>query len=506
MRRQPRTTAPATRRLASRPAGLAGTGDDATSLRFPAGFMWGAASAAYQVEGAVSEGGRSASIWDTFAHTAGRIRDGHSGDVAVDHYHRYAEDVALMAEIGLTAYRFSVSWPRVQPGGTGRGNRVGLDFYSRLVDELLGAGIEPVLTLYHWDLPQELENDDGWASRDTAGRFADYASLVARRLGDRVTNWITLNEPFCSAFLGYGSGVHAPGRTEPETALRAAHHLLLAHGLGARALRAELPTSAQVSIALNLTDARAASAAPGDADAVRRIDALQNRMFLDPLLRGRYPQDLFCDTAKVSGWEFVRPGDVQIIAEPIDFLAVNYYTPTLVTGSGDGQPAGTPPLQTGSDGHGTGEHSPWIGSEHVRFVRRAGPRTAMDWLIDPSGLRNVLVRVHHEYGPLPLVIAENGAAFQDDLDPTGTPRDPQRVEYLRSHLAAAHEAIRSGVDLRGYFVWSLLDNFEWAYGYSKRFGIVYVDFGTQQRVLKSSARWYQRVIASGAVARSAGLE
>jgi beta-glucosidase len=483
--------------------------DSAGRLRFPKGFAWGAAAAAYQVEGAAAEDGRSPSIWDTFSHTPDRVLGGDNGDVAADHYHRYAEDVTLMGEIGLRAYRFSVSWPRVQPGGTGQANPTGLDFYSRLVDELLGAGIDPMLTLYHWDLPQELEDDGGWGNRDTAARFADYAIMVAGRLGDRVRAWTTLNEPFCSAFLGYGSGVHAPGRAEPQTALSAAHHLLLAHGLGVRALRAELPGSAQLSIALNPTDVRAASRSPQAADAARRIDALQNRMFLDPLLRGRYPEDLLRDTASVSGWEFVRDGDTEIAAEPIDMLGINYYAPVVVDGPAAGQEAGG---QDGTgaaadqDGHGTRDHSPWIGSEHVRFVRQEGPRTEMDWAIDPAGLRDVLIRVYREYGPIPLTVTENGAAFEDRAGPDGRYHDSHRVEYLRRHIAAAHEAIRAGVDLRGYFVWSLLDNFEWAYGYSKRFGIVHVDFTSQRRVAKASARWYQRVIATGVVNGSAGSE
>ncbi|MGE5286113.1 MAG: glycoside hydrolase family 1 protein [Micromonosporaceae bacterium] len=482
-------------------------------LRFPPEFTWGAAAAAYQIEGAASEDGRSPSIWDTFSHTPGRVLDGDNGDIAADHYHRYSEDVALMAKIGLGAYRFSVSWPRVQPGGTGRANPAGLDFYSRLVDELLRAGIDPMLTLYHWDLPQELEDAGGWGNRDTSARFAEYAAIVAKRLGDRVRAWTTLNEPFCSAFLGYGSGVHAPGRTEPVTALRAAHHLLLAHGLGARALRAELPRSARLSIALNPTEVRAASSSPRDADAARRIDALQNRIFLDPLMRGGYPEDLLRDTASVSGWEFVRVGDTGIIAEPIDLLGINYYAPILVAGPAEEEtgPAeevtgAAPGTGAGNDGHGTRGHSPWIGSEHVRFVRQEGPRTAMDWVIDPSGLRDVLIRVHNDYGPIPLAVTENGAAFDDQAGPDGGYRDPHRVEYLRRHLAAAHEAMRAGVDLRGYYVWSLLDNFEWAYGYSKRFGIVHVDFGSQRRMAKTSARWYQRVIAAGAVPGSAGRE
>lgn len=445
----------------------------------------------------MAEGGRTASIWDTFSHTPGRVRGSDNGDVSVDHYHRYREDVALMAELGLGAYRFSVSWPRVQPGGRGRPNPAGLGFYSRLVDELLGHGVKPVLTLYHWDLPQELEDDGGWGNRDTAARFADFASLVSRRLADRVPVWTTLNEPWCSAFLGYASGVHAPGRTEPETALRAAHHLLLAHGLGVRALRAELPATAQIAISLNLTEARPVTNHPAHADAARRIDALQNRFFLDPLLRGRYPDDLLRDTAGVSGWQFVRPGDAEVISAPLDLLGVNYYHPVVVAAPADGELPGN--AAVANDGHGTTDHSPWVGSEHVMFIRQEAPHTAMGWPIDPSSLYRLLVRVHREYGPIPIVITESGAAFDDRLDSSGAAQDPRRVEYMREHLAAAHQAISAGVDLRGYFVWSLLDNFEWAHGYSKRFGIVYVDFPSQRRVVKASGRWYQRVIASGEI-------
>jgi beta-glucosidase len=465
-------------------------------LAFPDGFVWGAASAAYQVEGATAEGGRGPSIWDTFSRTPGRVHGGDTGDVATDHYHRYREDVALMAELGLGAYRFSVSWPRVQPGGRGPVNPAGMGFYDRLVDELLGHGIRPVLTLYHWDLPQELQDAGGWGAREVAGRFADYAGLVARTLGDRVPVWTTLNEPWCSAFLGHASGVHAPGLTDPELALRAAHHLLLAHGLAAQVLRAGLPRGAEVSITLNLNRVTPAGPGAAHADAARRVDALQNRLFLDPLLRGRYPADLLASTRGISDWSFVADGDEAIIATPMDLLGVNYYWPSVVAAEGVEGAA--------DDGHLTGAHSPWVGSDDVRFLAQPGPRTAMGWVIDPSGLYDLLLRLHREYGPMPLVITENGAAFDDGVGPGGQVRDPDRVEYLRAHLVAAHRAIRRGVDLRGYFVWSLLDNFEWAYGYSKRFGIVHVDYRTQRRVWKDSAHWYRRVIAANAVPLPAG--
>ena len=445
--------------------------------RFPKGFVWGAATAAYQVEGSTTVDGRGPSIWDTFAHTPGKVLAGDTGDVAADHYRRYPSDIALMSALGLSAYRFSVSWPRILPGG--RLNPAGLDFYERLVDGLLAEEITPVLTLYHWDLPQELEDAGGWAHRDTASRFADFAAVVAARLGDRVPLWTTLNEPWCSAFLGYASGVHAPGHTDPALALRACHHLLLAHGLGTAALRAALPEDGQVSITLNLCAVRPAS--PGAGDAVRRIDGLANRLFLDPLLRGAYPADVQEDTRAVTDWGFVLPGDEKIIAAPIDVLGVNYYTPTVVD-------AGAAPPGP----------SPWPGASDVVFVRRPGPATAMGWTIDATGLRAVLNRLHGDYAGVPLMITENGAAFDDRVADGGV-RDAERIAYLRDHLAVVHEAIESGVDLRGYFVWSLLDNFEWSFGYSKRFGIVHVDYETQRRVWKDSAFWYREVISANGI-------
>jgi beta-glucosidase len=459
---------------------------------FPPGFVWGAATASYQIEGAVQEDGRVPSIWDTFSHTPGRVHNGDTGDLAADHYHRYAEDVAHMAEMGLSAYRFSVAWPRVI-AASGSPNRAGLDFYSRLVDQLLAHGIAPTLTLYHWDLPQSLEDAGGWPSRDTAYRFAEYAELVAGVLGDRVRFWTTLNEPWCSAFLGYGSGVHAPGRTEPAASLAAAHHLLLGHGLATQALRAALPGTADLSITLNLASIRAASNSPEDLDAVRRVDALANRIFLEPIWRGRYPADLLEDTAAITDWSFVRPGDVEAIATPIDVLGVNYYTPTLVSAWDGVSPRVT------ADGHGEGAASPWPGCERVQFLPQPGPHTAMNWSIDASGLHDLLLRVHRDYDGLPMLVTENGAAFDDYVDPTGVVHDELRIEYLEQHLSAVGQAIRDGARVRGYFLWSLLDNFEWAYGYSKRFGIVHVDFGTQRRVWKDSARWYQQMIAGNGI-------
>ncbi|MEV7617720.1 GH1 family beta-glucosidase [Streptomyces sp. NPDC089799] len=454
-----------------------------TTLRFPDHFRWGTATAAYQIEGAAGEDGRAPSIWDTFSHTPGKVRNGDTGDIAADHYHRVSEDIALMRELGVTDYRFSIAWPRVQPAGRGPVVQKGLDFYRRLTDELRRADIRPVATLYHWDLPQELEDAGGWPNRETAYRFAEYAGLAAEALGDRVATWTTLNEPWCSAFLGYGSGVHAPGRTSAVDALRAAHHLNLAHGLAVRALRGTVPDAAEVSLTLNLHSLRARSESPRDLDAVRRIDAVGNRIFLDPVFRGRLPDDLVRDTAALTDWSFVRDGDLRTAAAPVDSLGVNYYSPTTVA-------AGSSPAP-----------SPWAGAErHVRFVSVPGPRTAMDWPVDADGLHGLLLRLRKELPDVPLVVTENGAAYEDYADPSGQVRDPERVAYLHAHLAAVHRAVEDGADVRGYFLWSLLDNFEWSYGYSKRFGIVHVDFPTQRRTFKSSAHWYAAVIARGGLA------
>jgi beta-glucosidase len=467
-------------------AGVDGRPQEPGDLVFPPGFWWGAATAAYQIEGATKEDGRTTSSWDTFSAIPGKVAGGDTGEYAADHYHRYAEDVALMARLGLGAYRFSVAWSRVQPHGRGPVNPAGIGFYERLVDQLLRVGIRPVLTLYHWDLPQELEDAGGWTNRDTAYWFAEYAALVAAHLGDRVRVWTTLNEPWCSAFLGYASGEHAPGRTDPAAGLSAAHHLLLAHGLGVQALRGVLDSEAQVSLVLNLTAVRSASAGPADADAARRVDGLLNRLFLDPVFRGRYPDDVLGDTARLSEWRFVRDGDLPAIASPIDQLGVNYYWPLLV-GAGEPNPAALP--------------SPWPACEAVRFDQPPGPVTDMGWTVDATGLRDLLLRLRRDYGDVPLLVTENGAAYDDEPSTDGAVHDPKRVEYLRSHLIATHEALRSGVDVRGYFVWSLLDNFEWAYGYAKRFGIIHVDYRTQRRTWKDSAHWYREVISAGGIRR-----
>jgi beta-glucosidase len=448
-------------------------------LRFPDGFAWGAATASYQIEGAVHEGGRSPSIWDTFAHTPGKVQAGDTGDVADDHYHRYRDDVGLLADLGVTHYRFSLAWPRLQPDGRGGLNHDGVDFYSRLVDELLDRGVQPWVTLYHWDLPQALEDAGGWPVRDTAERFADYAAAVHDRLRDRIRHWTTLNEPWCSAFLGYANGHHAPGRIEPAAALAAAHHLMLGHGLAIRAMRSQDATST-LGITLNLYPVDPASDAPADTDAARRVDTVSNRIFLDPLLRGHYPEDLRRYVANISDMAFVADGDETVINAPLDVLGVNYYTRHVVRASGARQPAST-------------RASAWVGSADVQSVDRGLPKTEMGWEIDPQGLYDVLERVQREYGPIPLYITENGAAFADELGPDGTVADRQRVAYLDDHFRVARRAIDDGIDLRGYFVWTLLDNFEWAWGFSKRFGLVYVDYKTQRRIPKDSARWFAGV-------------
>jgi beta-glucosidase len=457
-------------------------------VTFPPGFLWGAATAAYQIEGSAEADGRTPSIWDTFSRTPGRVQHGHTGDVACDHYRRMPADVRLMAELGLRSYRFSLAWPRIQPGGRGKANQAGLDFYRRLVDELLARDIEPWVTLYHWDLPQPLEDAGGWPARDTAARFAEYAQVAHAALGDRIRFWTTLNEPWCSAFLGYGSGVHAPGREDRPAAIRAAHHLMLGHGLAVRALRSADP-AARLGVTLNLYAVSASTSSPGDADAARRIDGLANRLFLDPILLGRYPADVQADLAQLSDFGHVRDGDLDVISAPLDLLGINYYSRHVVAAPVPGeepQPYWRKPTC-------------WPGSEDVRFVTRGVPVTEMNWEIDAPGLVETLCRVHDQYPEIPLYVTENGAAFLDEVV-DGQVDDPRRLAYLDSHLRACAEAIRSGAPLKGYFAWSLMDNFEWAYGYTKRFGLVHVDYETQRRIVKSSGRWYADVIRRNGLA------
>mgnify|MGYP000910913822 CR=1 FL=1 len=452
------------------------------------GFLWGAATAAAQIEGAAHEDGKTDSIWDHFARIPGNVANGDTPEVAVDHYHRMPADVALMRELGLGSYRFSVSWARVKPDDRAP-NPKGLDFYSRLVDELLASGIMPWLTLYHWDLPQAVEETGGWANRDTARRYLDYAELVYEHLGDRVTHWTTFNEPLCSSFIGYAGGEHAPGRTEPRAALAAMHHQHLAHGLAVASLRER--GAQQLGITLNLTNAVPADPDdPADLDAARRIDALWNRAFLEPLLRGRYPEDFLHDVAGHDFDPLVRDGDLELIAQPLDFLGVNHYHDDCV--SGRPLPPDEPPALRPTDKPGG---SPFVGSEFVSFPSRGLPRTAMGWEVNPDGLRILLTRLTRDYPELPpLYVTENGSAYDDEVTPDGAVHDADRVAYLRAHVDAVAAAIAEGADVRGYFAWSLLDNFEWAWGYGKRFGIVHVDYATQERTIKDSGRVYAGLI------------
>ena len=449
---------------------------------FPADFVWGAATAAYQIEGAVDADGRGPSIWDTFAHTPGKIVDGTAGDVAVDHYHRYADDIALLAGLGMKAYRFSIAWPRIQPAGTGAVNQAGLDFYRRIAETCHQHGITPYATLYHWDLPQALEDAGGWLSLDTAAAFRDYAALAHDALGDVISHWITLNEPWCSSLLGYGSGVHAPGKTVGSDAFKAAHHLLLAHGLAINSMR-ESRHASTLGITLNLYSVRAASDSAIDQDAARRTDGIGNRFFLEPLILGAYPDDVLLD-AGVTDWFNERSADLDVISAPIDFLGINYYSRHTAAGPDDGNFA-DPSVP-----------SPYPGSENVRFVDTGADKTQMGWEIHPDGLVDVLEMVHERAPELPLYITENGAAYPDELTADGTVDDRERQRYFELHTAACREAIDKGLPLKGYFAWSLMDNFEWAFGLSRRFGLVYVDYENQQRTIKRSGLWFRDFLAA----------
>ncbi|MDQ2584224.1 glycoside hydrolase family 1 protein [Saccharothrix yanglingensis] len=467
-------------------------------MSFPEGFVWGAATAAFQIEGATTADGRTASIWDTFCKTPGAVVGGDTGDPAADHYNRVDEDVQLMVDLGLHAYRFSTAWPRVRPDA-GPVNQAGLDFYSRLVDKLLEAGIAPWLTLYHWDLPQTLEDAGGWANRDTAYRFAEYAESVVGALGDRVVNWTTLNEPWCSSLLSYAAGVHAPGRQEPEAAVAAVHHLLLAHGLATAAIREQAP-NAKVGITLNMYPIIPANPDDeADLDAARRLDGLQNRIFLDPLFKGEYPADIVADLEPYGFSKHIRENDLEIISAPLDQLGVNYYAEHFVSGHPEPESAAAEPAEQVRTNGRRPTGSPWVGAEHVTFPSRGLPRTDMDWEVEPDGLFKVLKRVHDDYPSIPLYVTENGAAYRDSIEDDGSINDHERRDYIDGHLRAAHAAIGAGVDLRGYFAWSLMDNFEWAEGYAKRFGIVHVDYVTQVRTPKMSAMWYSQVARGNAL-------
>jgi beta-glucosidase len=446
---------------------------------FPASFLWGASTAAYQIEGATREDGRGPSIWDRFSSTPGNTHNGDTGDVAADHYHLMEQDVDLMATLGLGAYRFSIAWPRILPEGTGTVNMRGLDFYDRLVDRLLERGITPVATLYHWDLPVALQDRGGWVNRDTALAFADYVEVTSRRLGDRISRWITLNEPWCSAYLGYGVGAHAPGVRSMHAAFAAAHHLLLGHGLAVPRLRERARRDTQVGIALNLTPVYRSDLRPATLRAQNQVDRFHNRWFLDPIFRGTYPSGLFEGVGESP--PPIEEGDLAAISTPIDFLGVNYYSRLLIRAS-EGRKQ-----DPGSVSYFDGEFvGPVPGSAY----------TDMGWEIYPEGLADVLLRVHNEYCPSAILVTENGAAFRDVWDGGEHVSDAQRVEYVREHLQALAVALMLGIPVDGYFAWSLIDNFEWAEGYSRRFGMVYVDYPSQRRIIKDSGRWYTELVAA----------
>lgn len=447
-----------------------------TRYQFPPDFAWGVATSAYQIEGAWNEDGRGESIWDRFVHTPGKVEDGSTGDVACDHYHRWPEDVAIMRSLGISHYRFSVSWPRILPEGRGRVNQQGLDHYGRLVDGLLEAGITPFLTLYHWELPQALQDEGGWPARPTAEAFAELADVTSRFLGDRVNNWITHNEPWCASMLSHQVGVHAPGWQDWTAALTAAHHLLLSHGLAVERLRANVPES-QVGIALNFEPATPASPSPADFHAARIWEGYYSRWYLDPIYGRHYPADMVAHHTKKGrlprGLDFVHDGDLALIAVPTDFLGINNYTRHVARDESD--PDNLP---------------------QTVFPAPAAELTEMGWEVYPLALYNLLNRLHFEYQIPKLYVTENGCSYLDDPDENGRVDDQRRIDYLRQHLIAVHGAIQNGAPVAGYLQWSLLDNFEWARGYTQRFGIVYVDYETQTRMLKDSAYWYRDVIAA----------
>lgn len=443
--------------------------------RFPADFLWGVATSAQQIEGAVQHEGRGKSIWDHFAEQPGKIADQTKPSVACDHYHLWRDDVERLRWLGVNAYRFSVAWPRILPEGHGRVNLAGLDFYDRLVDALLTAGIAPYLTLYHWDLPQVLQERGGWTARDTVSAFAELTDAISRRLGDRVNHWVTHNEPWCSSHLGHEQGAHAPGLREPMAALRAAHHLMLSHGRAIEVVRANSP-GAQVGLVNITSPAQPFTDTDADRDAARQFDGSFNRWFLDPLFRGSYPADTVEDRVRrghlrSAEMDFVQPGDLAVMSTPIDFLGLNYYSRTVVKAGADGAPQAVP-------------------------MAPAHELTDMGWEVYPQGLTQALERIHRDYAPRTIHVTENGAAFADAPGETTSFADTRRVDFLHSHIAAAGDAIAAGIPLSGYFVWSLLDNFEWGEGLAKRFGLFHVDFATQRRTPRDSAHWYREYLSS----------
>jgi beta-glucosidase len=454
---------------------------DRAPLQFPDGFLWGAATASYQIEGGAFAGGRGPSVWDTFSHTEGKVANGHTGDVACDHFHRMPADVALMKELGHQTYRFSISWSRVMPEGRGKVNSEGLGFYHRLVEELLAHDIVPCPTLFHWDLPQSLEDIGGFRNRDTVGWFGDYAALMAKELGDRVTMWSTFNEPWCYAYLGHGAGVHAPGLRDGLAAVTVAHHELLAHGTALQAMRSERD-GLSLGIVINPTNVRSSGAPAASSDAIRRVDAIHNRWWFDAPLTGAYPADIIEDFEQAFGPldHIIQHGDNESIAQPLDWMGINYYFDMLVRGL---RPDDTADRM---------RNYPTVTRTAQADERPV--HTDMGWPITPDGFTELLVRLHSDYPNMPpIYITENGCAYDDPVI-AGRCADPRRIEYLDLHLRAVKDAIDEGVDIRGYYQWSLMDNFEWALGYDKRFGLVHVDFDTLERTPKDSAYWYREVI------------
>ncbi|WP_257640441.1 GH1 family beta-glucosidase [Alloscardovia macacae] len=468
---------------------------------FPKDFIWGSATASYQVEGFVDEDskaeGRATSIWDTYAHVPGNIADGSDGSRACEQYTRYPEDIALMKELGLDAYRMSIAWPRIftslEDMRAGRVNRKALDHYTRMLDALREADIKPIVTLYHWDLPQYLQDEvgpygGGWANRETALRFGDYAAALAKGFGDRVETWTTLNEPWCAAYLGYAQGRHAPGIRDDAQALAAVHHLNLAHGLGVSAVKAELGEKAQTSVTLNLQVNRAATDSPDDRAAKAQADRIANEVWLGPMLDGVYDPQIFEDARGVTDWSFIQPGDLEQIHQPLNSLGINYYCTQTVRRA----PAQVHPQNARED--------PIVGGTNIDILPPEGPLTAMGWNQEPEGLRDIVLEMSARYPELDIMITENGSAWEDELVPDDadggalTVHDPDRVHYLSEHLRALNEAREQGARVTGYFAWSLMDNYEWALGYSRRFGIVYVDYPTQRRIWKDTARWYREFI------------
>ena len=435
-----------------------------TILKFPEGFMFGTATCSYQIEGAVHEDGRGESIWDVFSHTPGKTLNGDTGDVACDHYHRWQEDIQLMKSLGFKTYRFSIAWPRILPEGRGRINQPGLDFYSRLVDGLLEAGITPLATLYHWDLPTALEN--AWLNRDVVDAFAEYTGVVARHLGDRVKNWFTINEPWCASHLSYTFGEHAPGMKDRSKGVLAAHHLLLAHGVGVKELRIGV-SDAQVGIVLNMSPIHNDPDSPVSEDKIRFMDGELIRWFADPIFGRGYPIDILEDYVRMGVLEstepdYIQPGDMELIAQETDLLGINYYTRQFVSANSDG----------------------------LHHENRDVPQTDMGWELYPQGLFEILERINREYHPKQLMVTENGASYADGPDEHGKVHDQRRIDYLQSHLQVVWQAIQAGIPVTGYLQWSLMDNFEWARGYSQRFGAIYVDYETQKRTIKDSAYWF----------------